>query len=132
MDKSPVGLEQHQCPVCGKLHAVGVLIHKRLVKKFDEPVVTGMSLCPQHRKMFEQGYLALVGVSNAPTNGKGTLIASEAILTGSVAHLRRSSIYNVFKDVEISDTTEFVYVDQDVITALEALQRACNNQGELH
>lgn len=50
---SHVAMEEKLCPVCRERHPTGVLLDRRLRENaFDErSYVTGMQLCPSHRKI---------------------------------------------------------------------------------
>lgn len=87
MTKSHVSLVQHQCPVCGVSHDTGeVLLHKRMSPVLDNKTLTGVSFCPEHDKLRDAGYIALVEID---ADGKHT---------GRLLHIRASvwpDIFNV-------------------------------------
>lgn len=60
MSKSNVAKEMHFCPVCGQTHAVGILLDRRLKD----------SLCPEHAKLDQDGYIALVVTADVPEDGE--------------------------------------------------------------
>ena len=63
MNKSYVTMEQHICIICGKEFDTGaLLLDKRLRKQFDQHTTTGIGMCPEHKKLHEEGYIALVGI----------------------------------------------------------------------
>ena len=92
--KSHVAVEQKCCPVCGKIHDVGVLIHRRLAKVLLDKVVSGYGLCPEHQKLWEDGYVALVAC-NPPKDGSNPNI-STADRTGLIIHVRKSVTAQIF------------------------------------
>ena len=60
-DKSHVSLEQHVCLVCGTAFDTGaVLLDKRLRASMERHTATGWGLCPEHRKLADDGFVALV------------------------------------------------------------------------
>lgn len=118
-EKSHVSIEQHQCPVCLELHNTGaVLLDKRLRPSMEHNTVTGHSLCPEHKKLFDEGYIALVA-AEAPGH-KTHLKQEEAVRTGEIAHLRREVFKQMF-NVEVPDNQEMVFVTPDVIEILKKM-----------
>ena len=88
-DKSYVSVEKKQCPVCGTLHDVGILLDRRLRNSMEQSTVTGYDLCPEHKELHESGYIAFIGVANNyhPQDNKGHV--SDAPRTGEYIHMRR-------------------------------------------
>lgn len=85
-DKSHVSMEQHQCVVCHQLFDTGSILLDKHVRATLEPrTVTGRSLCPEHQKMKDEGYVALVAVNEATREP-----------TGWYAHLREAVWGDVF------------------------------------
>lgn len=60
MSKSHVAKEMHFCQVCGQTHAVGILLDRRLKD----------SLEPEHDKLDQDGYIALVVTTDVPEDGE--------------------------------------------------------------
>ena len=89
-DKSHVGMGVSVCPVCLHEHDEVVLIDKRLRKTLRRHEFMGWDLCPVHKKMHDDGYVALVecGGPNPGINSPGR--------TGVVAHIRASVWPDVF------------------------------------
>ena len=88
-NKSYVSIEKKQCPICGTLHDVGILLDKRLRDSMEQSTVTGYALCPEHKELHESGYIAFIGVDNNyhPQDNKGHV--SDAPRTGEFIHMRR-------------------------------------------
>jgi hypothetical protein len=83
--KSHVSMAQHQCPICGVMHDTGeILLNKNLRQTLDPKTTTGMSFCPQHAKMRDEGYIALI---ECDPNG---------VRLGRVAHIRATVWPNIF------------------------------------
>ena len=60
-DKSHVSLEQHVCLVCGTAFDTGaILLDKRLRASMERHTATGWGLCPEHQKLADDGFVALV------------------------------------------------------------------------
>lgn len=121
MSKSHVSLEQRQCVVCGCTYNTGaVLLHKRLAKTLEEHTLTGQGLCPEHQKLFDEGYIALIEVdpelSRPMPNGNLTLETARRI--GTIIHMRREVFKRTFT-TPIRDDTPFVFVDPAVVTLLK-------------
>lgn len=107
MEKSYVSMEQHQCVVCGAVYETGaLLLDKRLRPTLERYTVTATSLCAEHARMKEDGFVALVEANKATSRR-----------TGIVAFVKASQWHNVF-DVDYPREM-FAYVDKDVMDILK-------------
>lgn len=73
-EKSHVGMGQHQCPVCDKIHEreMAILLYRRLKNTLDRYQTVGAACCEEHHK-----------------DGFVTLIEGEIIDNGSFKRLER-------------------------------------------
>lgn len=122
-EKSHVSLEQHVCIVCGAAFDTGaILLDRRLRASMQHHTATGWGLCAEHRKLFDDGYVALVECdpqrSGLPTNGT-RVKPEQAYRTGRLAHLKREVFARVF-NVPIEATQVCVFVEPGVIEQLQA------------
>jgi hypothetical protein len=122
-DKSFVSMEQHVCLVCGTAFDTGsILLHKRLHPTLNRHTTTGWGLCPEHQKLFDDGYVALIECdpqrSDSPTSDH--IKPEQAYRTGRLAHLRRTVFTRMF-NVPISDEQACVFVEPGVIEKLESM-----------
>jgi hypothetical protein len=122
-DKSHVSLERRVCLACGSPFDTGnILLDKRLRQSMAHHTVTGWGLCPEHERMFEEGFIALVECdprrSGAPSSGR--IDPEQAYRTGRLAHLRREVFAKVF-NVPISAQQPCVFVEPEVIDHLQAM-----------
>jgi len=119
--KSHVGMEQKVCPVCGQVFDTGaILLDKRLRNTLKQKTVTGWDLCPEHAKLWERGYIALVECD--PEKSKftgGTIKPEDAYRTGRIAHIRKAVAKNIF-NVEI--TSPIAFVEPGVVDMMEKMQ----------
>lgn len=90
-EKSYVGMGQSLCPVCLKEHDSVVLLNKRLSKTLTGHEFMGWSMCSEHQKLKDDGYVALVVVSNTE---QPTL--KNAVRTGDLVHVRASAWSKLF------------------------------------
>lgn len=93
-EKSHVSLEAAICPICGKEHETGtILLDKRMKASMERTTLTGYALCPEHQKMKDDGYIALVGIDEklSHTEGKTTVTLKDAHRTGDLIHIRTSA-----------------------------------------
>ena len=105
------------CPVCTKEHATGVLINQRLRNTLEPKTVTGWEMCPEHQKMKDEGYIALVGIDHAKSDADLTLSGVWRI--GMFAHLRElvwSQIFTVPPPPK-----KLCFVDKDTLELLEKI-----------
>ena len=121
MTKSHVSLEQHQCTVCGCTYDTGVvLLHKKLRQTLEQHTLTGCGLCPEHQKLFDEGYVALVEVDPELSRfgSNGSLTAKTAYRTGTIAHIRREVFKQIFT-TPLDDDCALAFVDPAVVALLK-------------
>lgn len=89
-DKSHVTLAQATCLVCGKVFETGdILLDTRLRKRFEMHTHTGqLGLCPHDKKLYDDGFLAIVEVDPTKTPELDHLQPHEAYRTGRVMHIK--------------------------------------------
>ena len=97
-DKSYVSIEKKQCPICGTLHNVGILLDRRLKDSMEQSTVTGYDLCPEHKELHENGYIALVVPAISPTEGV-THLKVETARSGKYLHIKREVLKNILVNV---------------------------------
>ena len=100
-DKSFVSIEKKQCPVCGTLHDVGILLDRRLRDSMEQSTVTGYDLCPKHKELHEKGFIALVVPAVPPAEGV-TRLKIETARSGKYLHIKR----DVLKDILVNIPAE--------------------------
>jgi hypothetical protein len=59
-DKSFCTVETHHCPLCGAVHDIGIMLHKRLRPVFARSTCTGESPCPNCLALIESGTIFLL------------------------------------------------------------------------
>ena len=124
-DKSYVSMEQHVCTVCGHTYVTGsILLSKRLKPSLERYTVTSNGLCPEHQKLFDEGYIALVEVVNKQNST--TLKPQDANRTGRIAHVRRTVATEMFNTTLPDGAMVYVEAGTDgvkgVIDMLEDMQ----------
>ncbi|HCL44624.1 TPA: ATPase [Pseudomonas aeruginosa] len=123
-DKSHVSLEQHVCLVCGTRFDTGaILLDRRLRASMERHTATGWGLCPEHQKLSDDGFVALVECdpqrSGSPAGG-GRVKPEQAYRTGRLAHLKREAFAQVF-NVPIAADQPCVFVEPGVIEQLQTM-----------
>lgn len=119
--KSHVSLEAAICPVCGQQHQTGtVMIDKRLRDVFEQETVTGYAMCPEHQKLLDDGFVALVGIdpTRSSTEKTGAMTLQGAFRTGNLMHIRASVWHHIFANVPVPDKG-LCFVDDEVIQGLK-------------
>ncbi|MBJ9756365.1 ATPase [Burkholderia cepacia] len=122
-DKSHVSLEQHVCLVCGKAFDTGtILLDKRLRASMEHHTATGWGLCPEHQKLSDDGFVALVECDpqRSGSQAGGRIKPEQAYRTGRLAHLRRTVFAQMF-NVAIEDKQACVLVEPGVIDQLQSM-----------
>jgi len=122
-EKSHVSLEQHVCLVCGSAFETGaILLDKGLRASMEHHTVTGWGLCPEHQRLFDDGFVALVECDpqRSGSLASGRMQPEQAYRTGRLAHLKREVFAEVF-NVHIEDRQPCVFVEPGVIEQLQAM-----------
>lgn len=122
MTKSYVSMEANVCQVCGVTHETGsILLDRHLKDRFEHQTVTGYSLCPEHEKLHQEGYVALVAVDKDKSRVRGnTANPGEVYRTGDIVHIRRSAFGKVF-DCDAPEGP-LAFCDEEVVTMLKKLE----------
>lgn len=97
-DKSYVSVEKKQCPICGTLHDVGILLDRRLRDSMEQYTVTGYDLCPEHKELHENGFIALVVPAISPAEDV-THLKVETARSGKYLHIKREVLKNILVNV---------------------------------
>jgi hypothetical protein len=126
-EKSHVSLEQRVCLVCANPFESGsILIDRYLRASLDKHTITGWGLCPEHKELFDAGYVALVECdpekSGCPAAGD-LVQPGRAYRTGKLVYIKRDAFNRMF-DLPLKDTQPCVYVEQGVIAMFEALAKS--------
>ena len=118
-DKSYVSMAQKKCIVCGNNYDSGeILMDMRLRESLDRYTVTGMGLCPEHKK---DGFVCLIEIDEAKSERmpNGNIKPENAYRTGSVAWVKNEAFEHIFKKPIDS---EIVFIDQGTMYALQEMQ----------
>ena len=123
-EKSHVSLEQHLCLVCGlNFDTGGILFDRRLRQSMQRHTVTGWGMCREHRRLFEEGFVALIECdperSGVPVD-QDHMRPEQAWRTGRLAHLKRETLARV-THVTLAPDVPCVFVEPGVIEQLRAM-----------
>lgn len=119
MEKSFVAMEQHCCVVCGTTFDTGNLVFDtRLRDRFDRYAVTGFDFCPEHKRMKDEGYVALVAIDES--RSRHPLNPANVYRTGGVAHVREEAWPAIFTNAPVPDRG-LCYVEPEVLEKLAKL-----------
>lgn len=123
-EKSHVSIEQHFCVVCGSTFETGhILMELSLRPNLDPYTATGWGLCPEHQKLADEDYVALVECdlqrSGLPADSR-RVKPGEAHRTGRVVHLKRRLFSSTFS-VSANETQPFVFIEPGVIELLQSM-----------
>jgi hypothetical protein len=122
-DKSHISLEQRLCQVCGATFDTGsILLDKRLRASMERHTTTGWGLCPEHQKLFDDGYVAIIEIDPQKTNlstAQTRVKLQQMWRTGRVAHIRREAFSRIFS-VSLEADQACIAAEAGVIERLEA------------
>jgi len=113
-DKSYVGMGYYVCPVCCTRHSPEVLINTRMKDTLTSDETLAWAMCPEHKKLHDEGYVALIECTNQPSS------MNDAQRTGQIAHVR-SSVWPQIFDASLPPKL-LAFVEPAVMTALKKMQ----------
>ena len=119
-EKSYVSLEQQLCIVCGHPYASGVLIHKNLKPVLEPKTVTGWGICEEHKKLRDDGFVALVEINNPGASGS-TLSPDTASRTGIFMHMKTEVFEQVFNGKV--DERMVAFIEPEVTAKIKAIYK---------
>ena len=131
-DTSHVSLERHVCLVCDVEYDTGaILLDRRWRPSMKMRTTTGWGVCPTHKQLFNDGFVALIECdptrSDSPPTGSHVK-PDQAYRTGKIAYLKREAFAKVF-DVPIKPDLPLVFVEPGVLEKLQALAAPSNTDG---
>ena len=123
-EKSHVSMERRVCLVCAAPYETGaILLDRRLQASLERQTTTGWGLCPEHRELHEDGFIALIECdptrSGNPAAG-ARVKPDEAYRTGAVAHMKREVFSQVF-NLAVAPDVPAVYVELGLIARLQSM-----------
>lgn len=119
-EKSYVSMEQRVCRVCCQTYDTNsILLDKRMRPSMERNTVTGWGLCPEHEKLFNEGYIALVE-AKSPSIACSHLTPDKADRTGVVVHIRRGVACQIF-NVAIPENLDMLFVEVGVVDKIKAM-----------
>lgn len=124
-DKEFVTMEYKMCPVTGEEHNVGLIMDRKLRKKFGRKTVTGYAFCPEVQEEIDKGFVALVEVDPAKStirDGRDTLTMEDAYRTGNLCYIKKEIALKIFGD-SISDMN---FIEADVFNQITKKSRKVN------
>lgn len=106
--KEFVAMEKKICPICGKEYETGaILMDRRLRKSFESRyVITGYGECDDCKKRLDDGYIALIVIKNAETEGRSRLKMEDANRTGEILFLKAEFAKHIFVGIQFSEDHE--------------------------
>lgn len=113
-EKSHVGMGYQVCPVCLAEHDPVVLLDTRLKNSLSEKHYIGLSMCPEHQKLKDEGYVALIETLEQPKS------IGTAKRTGNIAHVR-SSVWPQIFNTPVPENM-FTFALPDVMETLKQMQ----------
>lgn len=128
-EKSHVGTGHSICPVCGVKHNEVVLLDKRLRPTLEREQTLGFEMCPEHKKLHDDGYLALVVVTYVPQGVQFIQQYNEAKRTGEVIHIRRALAMSIFTGVTITSNMKMMWIDPEGAAKIKAMMSTQGEQG---
>lgn len=111
--KSHVSLDQAQCPVCGAVFSTGaILLDKHLNQSLEMHTVTHFDLCPEHKALWDDGFVAFIEVE--PDSPRSI---AKSIRTGLLMHMHKSVAEQVFS---ATFPHPIAFIERGIIDQLKA------------
>lgn len=132
-EKSHVSMGQSMCPACGKVFDNGeILLDRRLRNSLKSKTFTGYGLCPEHKALCDQGYIALVVCDESKSEklytsdgGEAMMKPEDAYRTGELIHIRKEKAKLIFKGLNEKRDVMFITTE-----AAEMLKRMLKESEE--
>ena len=128
MSKNFIVMEKKVCPICQKVHnhKCGILIHKRLGNIDEDRAVTGLELCEEHDKLWEDGYICLIGCDESQSDvlPNGNIKYEGAYSTGEIVHMHKRAIRAMFEGIS---ERPFMFCDTTIIQNLKEQHEKLSN-----
>lgn len=120
MPKSHVSMQMEICLVCCNKYSAGILLDRRMKDSLEPETITGWGLCEEHKKLFEDGYIALIGIdeSKSTIKANGNITPEDAYRTGNVCHVKYPVLTGFF-NVLINPKLPVIFVEDEVINKLQ-------------
>jgi len=124
-EKSHVSMEQKVCVVCcNKFDSGAILLETRidrmaggLRQSMERHTVTGWGMCPEHTKLKNEGYVALIGAAN---KSGSSIQPEDAVRTGDIIHVHSAAFEKIFNTPVPPKMVAFV--EPDVVAYLKGLE----------
>jgi hypothetical protein len=122
MSKSIVSMGQTVCQVCGIEHSESVVLQSRDIThpKLGPKTFVGFELCPEHKKLHDDGYLALVVVTSVKEQVPFIEQYNSAKRTGDLVHIRRTAAKEIF-NITIPNEMEMMWIDPEGFAKLTSM-----------
>lgn len=115
-DRSHVSLETHICKVCGAQFETGaLLLDKRLRPHMERTTTTGWGMCPEHQRLADEDYIALIEIKNMAAD---FMELEKADRTGRIMHMRRAKAAEMFN---VPIPKEIAFIDKELFDLLFSL-----------
>jgi hypothetical protein len=128
-DKSHVSMECRVCLVCANPYETGaILLDRRLRASLEHQTTIGWGLCPEHRELHEDGFIALIECDPEKSGNPAAdaMVKPEnAYRTGTVAYMKRDVFTQVFNLAAAPDLPA-VYVEVGLIARLQSMIHRLN------
>jgi hypothetical protein len=134
-EKSFVTMVQNVCLVCcvpfdtGDLLMDTRIIGGKLRNTFERNTITGWGLCPEHKKLHEDGFVALVEANPPKKYPQANLKPEDADRTGNICHLRRTVADDIF-NVKLDPKLPMIFVEPGVIDKLKGMTEGGGTNAE--
>lgn len=122
------GLSLRFCPICGKHHEVPSETEYDVVGTDTTTEDVKYTMCAEHQKLFDIGYIALVGII-IDTNPEFLLTPYTAKRTGKLIHVKESELRQRFNPAFYANAFKIAFAEDSLIEYFISKDR---HQGKLH
>ncbi len=117
-EKSYVGIANHVCPICNKKHDPVILLDKRLRNTLTQNEFGGFSLCDEHKKLKQEGYIVLISFDENKSNEPYQF--DTVYRTGSYVHIHNKVFEDIFDVPAPINNFNLALCDEKVIEELQS------------
>ena len=103
------------CNICGNI--------------YGDPKRSIIDICPKHKKMHDNGYIAIIAVDSEKIENTTQMVDSTLVYrTGRVAHMQRNTVARVFPSIPYDNVKDpFIFISDQLMDQIEELLEYAEN-----
>ncbi len=125
---SYVAMAHYIDPISGEKHGEHIIFDRTLKDRLpDHPIAIGFELTNEHRKLHEDGYIALVAIDQSKSTGTRP---DQVYRLGKALHVKREALKQI---LDISDdhlALALIWVDMEIIDTITLMANVADGDDD--